>query len=134
MNIKDALSNFQIHFPSIQLPHFSLEYGSVTILGRTIRYPKGFNVAWYKKAYDQPVMFTSPTVLQTPNGYKGFGDGHGGEIVLSDQKLREIVGSSGATYTVNVYGTSGQNVNELADAVQRRLIALERRREAAGLT
>ena len=88
---------------------------------------------WYAKAYDNPIMFTRPTVLQTPTGAKGFGDRAGGEIVLSDRKLKEIAGG-GNTYTINVYGAEGQNVNALAAAVQRRLVALERQKEAAGLT
>jgi hypothetical protein len=73
-------------------------------------------------------MFTSPTVLQTPYGLKGFGDGNGGEIVLSDAKLREIVGSAGATYNAYVYGAPGQDINALADAVQNRLVALQRQK------
>lgn len=131
-SIKNNFQTFKIQFPKITLPHFELQKGQVTILGRTFTYPKGFSVRWYKKAYDNPIMFTNPTVLQTPSGLKGFGDGNGGEIVLSDKKLREIAGG-GATYTINVYGAEGQSVNALADAVQRRLVALQRQKEAAGL-
>jgi hypothetical protein len=51
---------------------------------------------------------------------------------LSEDKLRQIAGS-GSTYNVNVYGAPGMNVNELADAVQNRLVALQRQKEAAGI-
>lgn len=132
-SLTTKFTTFKIQFPAIKLPHFELLKGEVTILGKTFTYPKGFNVKWYAKAYDNPVMFTQPTVLQTPYGAKGFGDRPGGEIVLSDKKLREIAGSGGNTYTFNIYGADGQNVNELADAIQRRLVALERQKEAAGL-
>lgn len=133
-SLRTAISNFRITIPKPKLPHFTLTYGQITILGKTIKYPNGWKTVWYKKAYDNPVMFTSPTVLQTPQGPKGFGDGRGGEIVLSDRKLREIAGGGGATYNINVYGAEGQSVNDLAMAIQRRLVALERQREAAGLT
>lgn len=125
--------DFEWSLPELKLPHIVVDrYVDIPVIGK-IPDPTGIRVEWYKKAYNNPLMFTSPTVLQTPNGLKGFGDGNGGEIVLSDKKLREIAGSGTTNYTVNVYGAEGQNVNALADAVQRRLVALERQREAAGL-
>lgn len=130
--LKEKIKNFSWKFPSIKLPHFTLTTKQKTLLGKTFTYPTGFDVSWYKKAYEDAVMFTRPTVLQTGSGLKGFGDGNGGEVVLSERKLREIAGG-GASYTINVYGAAGQNVNELANAVQRRLVALERQKEAAGL-
>lgn len=116
--------------PHIPLPHFQiyppgwrladLLHGSIPSLG----------ISWYKKAYDNPVMFTSPTVLQTPQGYKGFGDGHGAEIVMGLNKLRQLVGTSGDV-VINVYATPGQNVDELADKIQQRFVALQKQKEAA---
>lgn len=131
-SLKSTLANMKLKMPSFSLPKFSLDWGTTTIFGKTWSYPKGINVSWHRDAYDNPLMFTSPTVLQTPHGLHGFGDGPGGEIVLSDKKLREIAGG-GATYNINVYGANGQNVNDLAYAIQRRLVALERQREAAGM-
>ena len=137
--VEDAINaikgffDFEWSLPELKLPHIVVDrYIDIPVIGK-IPDPTGIRVEWYRKAYDNPLMFTSPTVLQTPYGLKGFGDGNGGEIVLSDKKLREIAGSGTTNYTVNVYGTEGQNVNALADAVQRRLVALERQREAAGL-
>lgn len=124
--IKGVLSG-QISLPHIPLPHFSIQppgwklgdllQGSIPHLG----------IDWYRKAYDNPVMFTSPTVMATPNGYKGFGDGHGAEIVMGLDKLREVVGSSGDV-TINVYASQGMNVNELADKIQDRFVALAKQR------
>ena len=47
------------------------------------------------------MMFTRPTVMATPYGYKGFGDGSGAEIVMGLDKLREVVGAN-QNVTVNV--------------------------------
>ena len=77
------------------------------------------------------MMFTSPTVLQTPQGPKGFGDGNGAEIVLGLNKLRELVGGAGDNITINVYASDNMNVNQLADQIQQRLVQLSRQKEAA---
>ena len=130
---KEKASKFTWSIPKPKLPHIKLKYNETTIFGQTFKYPSGFTTEWYKRAYTNPVMFTRPTVLQTPYGQKGFGDGRGGEIVLSDAKLRQIAGSGETNYTINIYGAAGQDVNALADAVQNRLVALQRQKEAAGL-
>lgn len=130
---KEKASKFTWTIPKPKMPHIKLEYDETTIFGKTYKYPTGFKTEWYKRAYQNPVMFTRPTVLQTPYGQKGFGDGRGGEIVLSDAKLRQIAGSGEQNITFNIYGGNGQSVNAIADAVQNRMIALQRQREAAGL-
>ena len=77
----------------------------------------------YAKAYDVPRMFTSPTVLNTPSGLKQFGDGVGGEVVLSDRKLAEITGAGAMVSAVNrltdvVYDMSDSLTDKMAKALQ----------------
>ena len=118
----------EVSLPHIPLPHFAiyppgwklgdLLQGSIPSLG----------IEWYKKAYDNPVMFTSPTVMQTPSGLKGFGDGHGAEIVMGLDKLREVVGANTGSVVINVTASPGMDVNQLADVIQARYVAAAKQR------
>lgn len=128
--IKDAF-NFNWSFPHIKLPHFKV-FGGVSPygLGGKGSLPK-ISIEWYKKAYDDPMMFTSPTVMMTPNGLKGFGDGHGAEIVMGLNKLRELVGATESNVVINVYPSPGMDVNQLADQIQDRFVALQKQRSLA---
>lgn len=127
--IKNAFK-FKIELPKIKLPHIEVKWNKI---GDFFKIPT-LSVKWYKKAYGNPMLFNNPTVLQTPYGAKGFGDGTGGEIVYGRNNLmrdiRAAVGDTG-DITINVYGAEGQNVNQLADAVSRRLTALQKQRAAA---
>ena len=122
--------SFEWKLPKLKLPHVKLTKGEWPwgLMGKGVA--PSVSIEWYKKAYQNPMMFTTPTVLATPNGYKGFGDGHGAEIVLGLNKLRELVGSVGDV-TINVYTTPGQNAKEIAYEVQRVLVAQQQQRSRA---
>lgn len=118
--IKGAF-NFSWSLPPIKLPHFSVSGGEPPwgLMGKGTL-PK-ISVSWYKKAYENAVMFTAPTVLPTLGGLKGFGDGSGAELVIGTNKLREIVGASGNNINVNVYTAPGMNETAVANAVALKL-------------
>lgn len=120
---------FDWKLPKLKLPHIKLEKGEWPWgLGGEGKLPT-VKIDWYKKAYDNPVMFTAPTVMATPQGMKGFGDGHGAEIVMGLNKLRELVGAQGVV--INVYPTPGMNVDQLADKIQQKYVAAAKMRRLA---
>lgn len=132
--IKGFFSGLELKLPHIKLPHFKLT-GSFSLSPPSI--PK-LSVDWYKSAYTNPVMFTSPTVMATTNGLKGFGDGAGGEIVIGQglmmRMIKEAVrGGNGGKYDIDitVNGAAGQSAEELAEAVAERLAFEIEKREAA---
>lgn len=132
-NIKDKVKNVvdtikgifntTISFPHIKLPHFNVSGGKVPwgLGGKGT--PPSISIDWYRKAYDNPIMFTSPTVLATPSGLKGFGDGSGAEIVMGLDKLRQLVGAQDqnrvtiGNVNINVNG-AGNNAEQIARDLQ----------------
>ena len=89
----------------------------------------GGGIQAYASAYENPVVFTRPTVLATPSGFKQFGDGNGAEIVMGLNKLQELVGGTGVV--INVYPAQGMDVNQLADQIQDRFVQLQKQRSLA---
>ena len=117
--MRNAFASTSFRFNSyIPLPHFYLSgtfdaaSGSVPSVG----------VSWYAKAAEQGARFTSPTII-------GVGDARQPEILLGEDKLKELVRGS-QPITVNVYGSEGMNVRQLADAVAQRLTHVMNSKEA----
>ena len=114
-----GLFNFSWSLPHIRLPHISVSWSDY---GWGLKVPH-LDVNWYKKAYNNPMMFTSPTVIPTASGLKGFGDGNGGEIVIGQSTLMNMmtaaVQRSGGGNTINVVvnPSAGMDEEQLAELV-----------------
>ena len=97
-NAIDAIKGFfkfEVSLPKIKLPHFSIKpagwelgdllKGSIPSLG----------IEWYKKAYDNAMVLSSPTIFgysAASGKFLGGGDGNGNEIVAGESHLMNMIG------------------------------------------
>ena len=108
-------------FGGIKLPHFDVEWSSITAFGKTIDFPSGFDIDWYKNGG----IFDSPSVI-------GVGEAGAEAVVPLDKfwgKLDNM--QTGGDVTINVYAQPGMDVNQLALKVEQRLVQLQKQRNKA---
>lgn len=116
--------NFSWSLPHLSLPHLSVS-GKFSLNPPSVPH---FSIAWYKKAMDNPYLFTKPTLIGA--GEAGDEVMYGRENLLND--IKEAVASVNAgNVTVNVYGAEGQDVRELAREVSDIINKNINRRKAA---
>ncbi len=119
--------NFSWHLPSIKLPHISIS-GKFSL--NPISVPH-FSISWYKKAMGNGMILNSPTIFGMAGGkFLGAGEA-GSETVVGTHSLMNMIqnavnGAGGtttntSTINVTVNGAAGQSVNDLADAVARKI-------------
>lgn len=124
INTIKGIFNTTLSFPHIKIPHFNINGGAIPwgIGGKGT--PPSISIDWYRKAYNNPVLFTSPTVLPTSSGLKGFGDGAGAEIVMGLDRLRQLVGANQERPRVQigkveiVVNGAGKNADQLGRELQ----------------
>ena len=113
--IKNILSG-NIKLPHIKLPHFNIT-GKLSLNPPSV--PK-LSIDWYKNGG----IFNSPTIA-------GIGEAGAEAVIPLDklwQKLDKIAAVSGGGNVINVYGTPGMSVDDLAAAVEQRLVRQQKQR------
>lgn len=79
INTIKGFFNFSWSLPRIKLPHFSIS-GSFSLNPPSIPH---FSISWYKKAMDEPYMFTKPTIFDVnPVTGHARGAGEAGDEVM----------------------------------------------------
>lgn len=125
--IKDVF-DFDFKMPHIPLPHFHIDPPGWELGDLLKGVIPGLSIDWYAKGG----IFDRPSVI-------GVGEaGPEGVIPLNPfwNRMDAIVdavqnGGQGGDININVYGTAGMDVNQLAAAVEQRLVRLQKQREVA---
>lgn len=92
INTIKGFFNFSWSLPKIKLPHFSIS-GSFSLNPPSIPY---FSVSWYKKAMDEPYMFTKPTIFDVnpvTGQAKGAGEA-GDELMIGKDTMLNMIRSA----------------------------------------
>ena len=94
---------FEWSLPHIKLPHFSIS-GSFSLNPPSVPH---FSVSWYKKAYDEAMILSNPTIF----GYSaasgkmlGGGEGNGNEVVAGEDHLLNLIGDAVESKTAGQNG------------------------------
>lgn len=107
-------------FKGIKLPHFDVEWSSIRAFGKTIDFPSGFDIDWYKNGG----IFDSPSLI-------GVGEAGAEAVVPLDKFWDKLDNMSTGEVTINVYASPGMDVNQLALKVEQRLVQLQKQRSKA---
>lgn len=119
--IKSIINGAKFSLPHIKLPHFKVS-GKLSLNPPSVPH---LSVSWYKTGG----IFDEPTIA-------GIGEAGPEAVVPLDKlwnKLDAIAAASQSSggVTINVYATPGMDINQLAAAVEQRLVTLEKQRSKA---
>lgn len=112
--------NFTAKSPKIPLPHFAIKPSGWKIGDLLEGKIPSLSIKWYAKGG----IFNSPTLA-------GIGEAGPEAVVPLDKFWRKLEQMQGGDVIVNVYGSDNMSVNELALAVEQRIIEMEKRRKMA---
>ena len=120
--LKSIINGAKFSLPHIKLPHFSVS-GKLSLNPPSV--PK-VSVSWYKTG---GIFDSGPQII-------GVGEAGPEAVVPLDKlwnKLDAIAAASGQGngVTINVYASPGMDINQLAAAVEERLVRLEKQRVKA---
>ena len=109
-------------FSKIKLPHLSVEWTELTAFGKTIEFPSGFDIDWYKNGG----IFSSPSII-------GVGEAGSEAVVPLDKfwnKLDNLTATTAAP-VINIYPTPHQDAREIAKEVEKVLVQQQKQKAAA---
>jgi len=107
-------------FKGIKLPHFDVEWSTITAFGKDIDFPSGFDINWYKKGG----IFDSPSLI-------GVGEAGAEAVVPLDKLWNKLDNMGTGEITINVYPSAGMNETELARKVEQALARVQKQRNMA---
>lgn len=107
-------------FKGIKLPHFDVEWSTITAFGKSIDFPSGFDIDWYKNGG----IFDSPSLI-------GVGEAGAEAVVPLDKFWDKLDNMQMGNVTINVYPSAGMNETELARKVEQALVRAQKQRQKA---
>lgn len=116
-------------FSGIKLPRFHIDWSTLSVFGKTISWPSGVSVSWFKKAMKNAYLLDGAQIFGTMGGRLLGGGESGKEIVMSYDKLAKMMGGN-TTINVVVNAAKGMDERTLADLVARRIQATVNRKGA----
>ena len=106
--------DFEWSLPELKIPHISVSGGVAPYgIGGKGSLPS-FDIQWYRKAYDNAMILSNPTIFGYSGGkFLGGGDGNGNEIVAGESHLMNMIGG----VVANVTAAQNENIVSVLIAI-----------------
>lgn len=112
-NMKSIISGANWSFPKLKLPHFSIS-GKFSLNPPSV--PR-FSISWYKKAMNNPMMFTRPTIFDVnPVTGQARGAGEAGdEVMMGKDTMLNLIQEAVAQENALMMGSVNDVLNRIFD-------------------